>query len=136
MDKPPMPIIRSKLHLKKFLASLLKASTPILISIGLLLNGTKSNSVAQDIPAVLEFPQVGLDDASTYRGYTTRFFKDSEGNTLQIYLNQNHGRMVNLWADAANESISFTARDRAGQPAILTWDLPTAKVISEGKTRY
>jgi hypothetical protein len=84
----------------------------------------------------LEFPEVGLDDTSTYRGYTTRFFKDSAGNTLQVYINQNNGRVVNLWADAANESMSFTARDAAGRPAVLAWDAPGAEVTSEGKTRY
>jgi hypothetical protein len=131
-----MPIIRSKLHLKKFQLSMLIASTPILISMGSLLSGIKSNLNAQEVSYALEIPQVGLDDTSTYRGYTTRFFRDSAGNTLQIYLNQNHGRVVNLWADAANESISFTGRDRAGRPAILAWDSPRAKATSEGKTRY
>ncbi|MFQ5637431.1 MAG: hypothetical protein ACE5IR_05500 [bacterium] len=91
---------------------------------------------AQEVSPVLEFPHVGLDDTSTYRGYTTRFFRDSAANTLQIYINQNDGRVVHVWADAANESIAFTARDAAGRPAKLEWDSLGAEMSSAGKTRY
>ncbi|NOZ03189.1 MAG: hypothetical protein GXO92_01080 [FCB group bacterium] len=91
---------------------------------------------AQAVPPVLEFPQIGLDDTSTYRGYTTRFFRDSEGNTVQISINQNTGRVMHIWADAANESMSFTARDTTGQPAKLGWGSKGAEMLSEGTTRY
>ena len=91
---------------------------------------------AQTVPPVLEFPQIGLDDTSTYRGYTTRFFRDSGGNTVQISLNQNTGRVMNIWADAANESMSFTARDTTGRPAKLRWGSQGAEMLSEGTTRY
>ncbi|MFQ6114973.1 MAG: hypothetical protein ACE5NG_12985, partial [bacterium] len=97
---------------------------------------TQRAAIAQQVAPVLEFPEVGLDDTSKYRGYTTRFFRDTDGNTLQIYIKQNSGRVVNIWADAANESIAFTARDSAGQPAFLTWGAAEADVTSEGKTRY
>lgn len=113
-----------------------KLWAPLLVIIGIILMSTKPTATAQEVPPVLEFPQPGLDDASTYRGYTTRFFRDSDGNTLQIYIKQNSGRVVNIWADAANESISFTARDGEGQPAVLTWDSPVAKLSAEEKMRY
>ncbi|MFQ5865878.1 MAG: hypothetical protein ACE5IW_11685 [bacterium] len=112
------------------------ALTILLLTLKLYLLGTLGTAKAQDVPPVLEFPQVGLDDTSTYRGYTTRFFRDTDGNTLQIYIKQNSGRVVNVWADAANESIAFTARDSIGQPAFLTWGSAEADVTSEGKTRY
>ncbi|MGI0015295.1 MAG: hypothetical protein ACREBU_17910, partial [Nitrososphaera sp.] len=108
----------------------------ILLIISFLLVGIKPNIIAQEIPPVLEFPQAGLDGTSTYRGYTTRFFRDSAGNTIQISLNRNTGRVVNLWADAANESISFTARDPNGNIAKLFWDSEGATVGSEGERRY
>lgn len=85
---------------------------------------------------VLEFPETGLDDPATYQGYTTRFFRDSRGNVLQIYIKQYNGRVVNLWADAVNESISFTARDGEGNPAALTWKSPDAEVRETGQTRF
>lgn len=107
-----------------------------LLIIGIALMTTRPTATAQEVPPVLEFPQSGLDDPATYRGYTTRFFRDSAGNTVQVYLNQNNGRVVHLWADAANESLSFTVRDSAGQPARLKWDSPGARVTSERETRY
>jgi hypothetical protein len=70
---------------------------------------------------VLEFPEEGLDDPVAYEGYATRFFRDSRGNTLQIYLNNREGRVVHVWADAANESAAFTVRDEAGSPAPVAW---------------
>ncbi|MGH7699650.1 MAG: hypothetical protein ACREMJ_03895, partial [Gemmatimonadales bacterium] len=85
-----------------FIASLLAA--------GALIQGTAA-------PPVLEFPEPGLDDPATYRDYHTRFFRDARGNALQIYLRLDAGRVVHLWANAANESIGFTARDTAGRPA-------------------
>lgn len=93
-------------------------------------------AITQQVDPVLEFPQIGLDDTSKYRGYATRFFRDSEGNTLQLVINQNEGRVVHLWADAANESISFSARDAVGQPAKLSWISRSAELSSVEKTRY
>src|SRR5437763_17033864 len=71
---------------------------------------------------VLSLPDPRLDDTTAYEGYRTRFYHDSKGNTVQIYLRRNEGRVVNLWADAANESIGFTVRDSAGAPAAIDWN--------------
>ncbi len=126
------------------LESLVKKSSPsvicffilFLIAINFGPASILRSATAQEIPPVLEFPQAGLDDSSTYRGYTTRFLRDTAGNTVQTVLNLNAGRVVNLWADAANESISFTARDTMGRPIELTWLSPGAKVSSDGNARY
>src|SRR5437764_8074929 len=84
---------------------------------------------------VLSLPDPRLDDTTAYEGYRTRFYRDSKGNTLQIYLRRNEGRVVNLWADAANESISFTARDSAGSPAPLDWNGEVALTSDSGAMR-
>src|SRR2546427_5205271 len=68
----------------------------------------------------LAFPEAGLDDPAAYQGYATRLFRDANGNAFQVYLNGRTGRVVHLWADAADESVGFTARDSAGPPAPLT----------------
>src|SRR3954467_4529692 len=68
---------------------------------------------------VLAFPEPRLDDTAAYQGYQTRFYRDLKGNTVQIYLQPNGGRAVLVWADAANESAGFTARDAAGRAAAL-----------------
>ncbi len=106
-----------------------------LTSIGLVSCAQKDTGVQAALP-VLEFPQAGLDDPAAYRGYTTRFFRDSGGNTVQIAIDRQSGRVVNIWADAANESISFTARDTQGQPAEMKWDSPGAELSSDGPARY
>ena len=95
-----------------------------------------STALAQEVSPILEFPQPQLDNLTTYHGYTTRFFKDSKGNTIQVALNHNAGRIVHIWADAGNESIAFTARDGSGRPATLTWVSSGAKIFSQGKVRY
>jgi hypothetical protein len=86
-------------------------------------------------PPVLEAPEAGLDDPTAYEGYATRFFRDSGGNTFQVYLNQRDGRVVHVWADAANESAAFTVRDADGRPAPLAWGGPGAIAESEGRGR-
>ena len=58
-------------------------------------------------PAVLSFPDPWLDDSTSYQGYQTRFFRDSKRNTVQVYLDRRSGRAVQLWADAANESLRW-----------------------------
>ena len=73
------------------------------------------------VTPVLAFPEPGVDDTATYHGYQTRFYKDAAGNTVQLYLDRRDGRVVNLWADAEDESIGFTVRDDAGAPAALQW---------------
>jgi hypothetical protein len=84
---------------------------------------------------VLQFPEAGLDDPAAYEGYATRFFRDSRGNTFQIYLNQRDGRVVHVWADAANESAAFTIRDKEGRPAPLDWGGSGAVAESDGRDR-
>lgn len=88
--------------------------------------------IAAEVQPVLEFPQEGMDDPAKYQSYVTRFFKDSSGNSFQTYIDQKSGRIVNLWADAANESVSFTVRDVGGAPAIIQWGSKTA-IVSEQK---
>ena len=68
---------------------------------------------------VLEFPEPGLDDPVAYRGYRTRFYRDARGDAVQVYLDERSGRAVLLWADAADQSAAFTARDTAGAPVAL-----------------
>ena len=84
---------------------------------------------------VLSFPEPGVDDTSAYRGYRTRFFRDSRGNALQVYLDAQSGRVVHLWADAANESLAFSVRDSAGRPATLEWAADGATVADSGGAR-
>src|SRR5256885_3682796 len=63
-----------------------------------------------EAPPVLRFPEAGLDDSAAYEGYQARLYRDSRGNTVEIYIDGKSGRIVNLWADALNESIGFTVR--------------------------
>jgi hypothetical protein len=84
---------------------------------------------------VLEFPEAGLDDPAAYEGYKTRFFRDAQGNTLQVYLNTREGRVVHVWANAANESAGFTVRDTLGRPAPVIWGAPGADTRSDGVVR-
>jgi hypothetical protein len=84
---------------------------------------------------VLSFPEPGLDDTAAYQGYATRFYRDSRNNALQIYIEARAGRVVNLWADAANESLGFTARDARGHPAALAWGGDSAAVWDSSGVR-
>lgn len=88
--------------------------------------------IAAEVQPILEFPQEGMDDPAKYQSYGTRFFKDSSGNSFQIYIDQKSGRVVNLWADAANESLSFTVRAADGKPVSIQWGSKTA-IVSENK---
>jgi len=67
----------------------------------------------REAPPVLQFPTPGLDDPAAYEGYTARLYRDSRGNSVEIYIEAKTGRLVHLWADALNESIGFTVRDGA-----------------------
>src|SRR5437870_6021852 len=88
------------------------------------------------VPPYLAFPEPGLDDPAAYEGYQTRVYQDASGNAFQVYL-KGTGRVVNLWADAANESVGFTVRDSTGKPAELGWGSSGAAVSQsrEGRTR-
>ena len=90
---------------------------------------------AAQVAPVLSFPEPGLDDPSAYQGYQTRFYRDSERNAVQIYLEPKSGRAVLVWADAANESVGFTARDAGGRPVGATWGDDMASVAGSGAAR-
>jgi hypothetical protein len=47
----------------------------------------------------------GLDDPTAYQGYKTRFFRDTKGNVVQVYIDSRTGRVVNVLVDALNESV-------------------------------
>src|SRR6266568_2343018 len=83
----------------------------------------------------LAFPEPGLDDPAAYEGYATRVYQDASHNAFQVYLKGNTGRVVNLWADAANESVGFTVRDSSGRPAELAWGSAGAVVTGSAHTR-
>ncbi|MEJ2336663.1 MAG: hypothetical protein P8Y26_13690, partial [Gemmatimonadales bacterium] len=84
---------------------------------------------------VLAAPEVGLDDPAAYEGYATRFFRDPHGNTFQIYVDSRAGRVVHVWANAANESAAFTVRDAAGRPAPVVWLGAGAVAEGDGESR-
>src|SRR5438094_10493292 len=96
---------------------------------------TRSSSRADTVPPYLAFPEPGLDDPVAYEGYTTRVYRDARGNAFQVYLKGSSGRVVNLWADAANESLGFTVRDSSGKPAELAWGSSGAVVTGPANTR-
>jgi hypothetical protein len=108
------------------------------IALPLLLSGMGSEGLAQ-IPArvqpVLGFPEQGLDDPAAYQGYQTRFFRDTKGNVVQIYLDARSGRVVTLLADAVDESVGFTVRDGAGKPIRLEWGSSDAIISQTGNRR-
>lgn len=83
---------------------------------------------ADTVPPYLAFPEAQLDDAAAYQGYETRVYRDTRKNAVQVYLNRRSGRVVHLWADAADESVGFTARDSSGHPADLRWGTGGATV--------
>src|SRR6184192_3335921 len=95
-----------------------------------------SGGEADTVPPYLAFPEPGLDDPAAYEGYQTRVYQDASGNGFQVYL-KSSGRVVNLWADAANESVGFSVRDSMGKPAELAWGSSGAVVqrLAAGRTR-
>src|SRR6266581_9738185 len=95
-----------------------------------------SGGEADTVPPYLAFPEPGLDDPAAYEGYQTRVYQDASGNGFQVYL-KSSGRVVNLWADAANESVGLSVRDSTGKPAELAWGSSGAVVerLAAGRTR-
>src|SRR6267142_1733703 len=87
-------------------------------------------------PPYLAFPEPGLDDPAAYEGYQTRVYQDASGNTFQIYLKGSTGRVVHLWADAANESVAFTVRDSGGKPAEVAWGSSGASIAGSASRRW
>ncbi|HEY6224244.1 MAG TPA: hypothetical protein VIW26_10685, partial [Gemmatimonadales bacterium] len=90
---------------------------------------------ADTVPPYLAFPEAQLDDAAAYQGYETRVYRDARKNALQIYLNRRSGRVVHLWADVADESLGFTARDSSGHPADVRWGSGGATVSESNGNR-
>jgi len=90
---------------------------------------------ADTVPPYLAFPQPGLDDPAAYEGYQTRVYQDATKNAVQVYLKGSTGRIVNLWADAANESVGFTVRDSSGKPADLAWGSSGAVATKSARAR-
>src|SRR4029077_3978996 len=86
---------------------------------------------ADTVPPYLAFPEPGLDDPAAYEGYTTRVYQDASGNAFQVYLKGSSARVVNLWADAGNESVGFTLRDSSDKPAELAWGSSGAVVAKK-----
>src|SRR5947208_791160 len=95
-----------------------------------------AQTATQDtVPPYLAFPDPGLDEPAAYEGYATRVYQDAGHNGFQVYLKGNTGRVVNLWADAANESVGFTVCDSSGRPAELAWGSSGALVTGSAHTR-
>ena len=97
--------------------------------------GAVSAAAQTHVQPVLGFPEQGLDDPAAYQGYQTRFFRDTKGNVVQVYLDARSGRVVNLLADAVDESAGFTVRDGTGKPIRLEWGSPDAIVSQTGNRR-
>ncbi|MDP9179515.1 MAG: hypothetical protein M3O61_17720, partial [Gemmatimonadota bacterium] len=102
----------------------LAAAMLVLSAFGARAGWTQTRTIAP----VLAFPERGLDHPASYQGYQTRFFRDAMGNVVQIYLDTKSGRVVNLLADAANESVGFTVRDGGGKPIRLEFASQTATI--------
>ena len=92
----------------------------------------------REAPPVLQFPTPGLDDSAAYEGYTARLYRDSHGNSVEIYIDGQTGRVVHLWADGLNESIGFTAREEGGQKttAAVAFDVGKATIGATGGRRW
>ncbi|HEV7837214.1 MAG TPA: hypothetical protein VGO75_04035, partial [Gemmatimonadaceae bacterium] len=105
------------------------------ITLPLLLTARPGLAQAQEVRPVLAFPESGVDDPAAYQGYTTRFFRDAKGNVVQIYLDARSGRVVNLFADALDESVGFTVRDPSGKPVAISWASDGAIVSASGRQR-
>src|SRR5712671_3490231 len=101
----------------------------------LMLGAPSVDAQTRTVQPVLAFPEQGLDDFAAYQGYQTRFFRDTKGNVVQIYLDARSGRVVNLLADAVDESVGFTVRDGAGKPVRLEWGSPEAIISQAGNRR-
>jgi hypothetical protein len=86
---------------------------------------------ARESPPVLQFPTAGLDDSAAYEGYTARLYRDSRGNSVEIYIDAKTGRLVHLWADALNESIGFTARPAVafGAESVAVWSVGNRRAL-------
>ena len=108
-----MPVHNARAHASPLTAALLALFAQ--------LTAASAGAQPQETPPVLDFPEPGMDDPAAYEGYRTRFYRDAAGNTVQIYIKGNEGRIVTLLADGFNESVGFTTRDSAGRPVSPEW---------------
>ena len=92
------------------------------------------NAVSRRVTPVLAFPEPGLDDTAAYQGYETRLYRDAANNTVQIYLDRRSGRVVEVLADAIDESVGFTIRS-GSRPATIDWSGSGAQVSDSAGTR-
>ena len=114
----------------------MRATSTALCSLLLLFTPIEpARSQATTVRPILEFPEAGMDDRAAYQGYQTRFFRDTRGNVVQVYLDARSGRVVNLLADALDESVGFTVRDSSGKPVPVSWASRTALISSSGPRR-
>lgn len=97
--------------------------------------GASPSPAQTRVQPILGFPEQGVDDPAAYQGYQTRFFRDTKGNVVQVYLDARSGRVVNLLADAVDESVGFTVRDAAGKPIRLEWGSTDALTSQTGDRR-
>jgi hypothetical protein len=95
----------------------------------------QTQTQTRTVQPVLAFPEQGLDDPAAYQGYQTRFFRDTKGNVVQVYLDARSGRVVNLLANAVDESVGFTVRDGTGKPIRLEWGSGDVIVSQVGNRR-
>ena len=86
------------------------------------------------VQPVLAFPEAGLDDTAANQGYETRLYRDAANNTVQIYLDRRSGRVVELLADAIDESVGFTIRS-GNRPAPVDWSGSGAEVSDSSGVR-
>ena len=107
----------------------------IAIALAAALQGTACPAPADPTPPVLAIPEAGLDDPAAYQGYRTRLYRDSHGNTVQVYFDVRSGRVVTLLANASDESVGFTARGPGGRPTDIDWGAHAAGVRDSGNSR-
>ena len=113
----------------------MRSSGPAVLVALLVVVAPRALSQARTVEPVLAFPEAGVDDPAAYQGYQTRFYRDARGNVVQVYLDARNGRVVNVLADALNESVGFTARDGSGKPVRLVWASSGASVSASGNRR-
>ncbi|HEY7896728.1 MAG TPA: hypothetical protein VIC24_17615 [Gemmatimonadaceae bacterium] len=96
--------------------------------------GALPNAEPRRVAPALAFPEAGLDDTAAYQGYETRLYRDAANNTVQVYLDRHSGRVVELLADALDESVGFTVRSGV-RAARIDWAARNATVSDSASTR-
>lgn len=104
-----------------------------LVIVAMLQAAALPNAQPRRVAPALEFPEAGLDDTAAYQGYETRLYRDAANNTVQVYLDRHSGRVVELLADALDESAGFTVR--SSRPAPIDWGARDAVVTDSAGAR-